>query len=322
MGQWSVTPNNGVVDLGNGNFRFPKNETENDITYTITYTDDNNCTGSTSYTVPKCDKYFIRVKGNNKNVEGIIYKVVDANGNVYAQEQYEYSSTEYRTIEINGDPSTTPMYLICDSGQWENDHKTYANSSRIECGGEYTVTATIDILVVLRNIGPYVPDGGTMTQTLGQIDLLLKNSAQKDYDDYDEQHRPHGAFYWKGTPTTNMQPIGVIYNVYHGCNTDCSPESGHGPCNSRYINGKRAIYLNEPTSTETEGVQVFRPYDCEWLSYDSNSSDFIKDTTSCYLKILNATGDASKTEYDGNYAMGRELSIDGVNYSLVLEFPF
>ena len=56
MAIWTVEPNNGVSRKENGEFVFPKNTTNEDITYTVTYTDDNGCTGSTSYTIHSQDE--------------------------------------------------------------------------------------------------------------------------------------------------------------------------------------------------------------------------------------------------------------------------
>lgn len=57
MGTWSIEPNNPeyVTDKGDGNYIFkPQSE---DITYTITYTDDNGATGKTIYVVKSTDCY-------------------------------------------------------------------------------------------------------------------------------------------------------------------------------------------------------------------------------------------------------------------------
>jgi len=57
MATWNSTPN--VPHTDDGTFNFPKNTTDDDIVYTINYTDDSGCTASTTYTVPTCicDKY-------------------------------------------------------------------------------------------------------------------------------------------------------------------------------------------------------------------------------------------------------------------------
>ena len=52
MATWNSTPD---VPHTGGTFNFPQNTTNNDIVYTISYTDDNGCTASTTYLVPLCD---------------------------------------------------------------------------------------------------------------------------------------------------------------------------------------------------------------------------------------------------------------------------
>lgn len=52
MATWNSTPD---VPHTGGTFNFPQNTTNNDIVYTIEYTDDNGCTASTTYLVPSCD---------------------------------------------------------------------------------------------------------------------------------------------------------------------------------------------------------------------------------------------------------------------------
>lgn len=51
MATWNSTPS---VPHTGGTFNFPQNTTNNDIVYTIEYTDDNGCTTSTTYLVPSC----------------------------------------------------------------------------------------------------------------------------------------------------------------------------------------------------------------------------------------------------------------------------
>ena len=52
MATWNSTPD---VPHTGGTFNFPQNNTDNDIVYTIEYTDDNGCTASTTYLVPSCE---------------------------------------------------------------------------------------------------------------------------------------------------------------------------------------------------------------------------------------------------------------------------
>ena len=51
MATWNSNPS---VSHTGGTFNFPQNTTDNDIVYTIEYTDDNGCTTSTTYLVPSC----------------------------------------------------------------------------------------------------------------------------------------------------------------------------------------------------------------------------------------------------------------------------
>lgn len=51
MATWNSTPS---VPHTGGTFNFPQNTTNNDIVYTISYTDDNGCTASITYLVPSC----------------------------------------------------------------------------------------------------------------------------------------------------------------------------------------------------------------------------------------------------------------------------
>ena len=51
MATWNSNPS---VSHTGGTFNFPQNTTDNDIVYTIEYTDDNGCNASTTYLVPSC----------------------------------------------------------------------------------------------------------------------------------------------------------------------------------------------------------------------------------------------------------------------------
>ena len=51
MATWNSNPS---VPHTGGTFNFPQNTTDNDIVYTIEYTDDNGCNASTTYLVPSC----------------------------------------------------------------------------------------------------------------------------------------------------------------------------------------------------------------------------------------------------------------------------
>lgn len=56
MTTWTVTPNTGVyINESNGEITFPKNTSDKDIKYEIKCTTDDNCTGVTTYTIPKCN---------------------------------------------------------------------------------------------------------------------------------------------------------------------------------------------------------------------------------------------------------------------------
>lgn len=64
MGTWSSNPS---VPHTGATFNFPANSTgANDIVYTITYTDDNGCTASTTYTVQKCCSTLYDLQVQNK----------------------------------------------------------------------------------------------------------------------------------------------------------------------------------------------------------------------------------------------------------------
>lgn len=56
MATWNSNP---LVPHTGGTFNFPQNTTNDDIVYTITYTDDNGCIASTTYLVPSCGCYEI-----------------------------------------------------------------------------------------------------------------------------------------------------------------------------------------------------------------------------------------------------------------------
>lgn len=54
MATWEITPTEGVTNNNDGSFVFDKNEDLcSDRDYTITYTDDSGCTGTTTYTIPR-----------------------------------------------------------------------------------------------------------------------------------------------------------------------------------------------------------------------------------------------------------------------------
>lgn len=52
MATWSISPNDGGASITNGVATFPKNTGTTNIEYTITYIDDNGCSGETKYTIP------------------------------------------------------------------------------------------------------------------------------------------------------------------------------------------------------------------------------------------------------------------------------
>lgn len=68
MAVWTIEPKEGVTDLGNGKFHFDGNESANPSSYTITYTDDNGATGSTTFVIPPCDPCYFIVNTNADTV--------------------------------------------------------------------------------------------------------------------------------------------------------------------------------------------------------------------------------------------------------------
>lgn len=91
MVTWTINPTayTGVV-TGPNSFRLPKNDTDKDIVYTVTYTDDNNCSATQEYivkaqppiektdvTIKKGDVFYSTCDSANSGVTQVIYFKLD-----------------------------------------------------------------------------------------------------------------------------------------------------------------------------------------------------------------------------------------------------
>lgn len=85
MATWNSNP---LVPHTGGTFNFPQNNTNDDIVYTITYTDDNGCTASTTYLVPSCGRYEIgyTLTSTNRRLSAQI-KYINGSASIFTQSE-------------------------------------------------------------------------------------------------------------------------------------------------------------------------------------------------------------------------------------------
>ena len=161
MATWSVTPSEGVTGTG-PSFTFPKNTGATNIEYTITYTDDNGCTGSTKYTVlsgsscqpSTCELYFCNSQGQQTSVSDV-------------------------TVTSIGLTSTTTHYV-----DWEdlesNLHYDYVYS---------TQEPTVDFYIPVSEYIINIPDGyGAIVESVGnniyKITYWVNINPENNFDEY------------------------------------------------------------------------------------------------------------------------------------------
>ena len=62
MANWSISPTDATIN-SSGVANFPRNTENNDKPYTITYTDNDGCSSSITYTLPPCEKEYVEIGG-------------------------------------------------------------------------------------------------------------------------------------------------------------------------------------------------------------------------------------------------------------------
>ena len=62
MATWSISPTDATIN-SSGVANFPRNTGNNDKPYTITYTDNDGCSSSITYTLPPCRKEYVEIGG-------------------------------------------------------------------------------------------------------------------------------------------------------------------------------------------------------------------------------------------------------------------
>lgn len=147
MSNWTIEPNDGVRNLGNGKFSFPENTTDNDKVYTIIYTDDNGCTGTTSYTVSYCDEciaklqeiecgtergtYDITISTNGKcsSNDNVTFEFIDNQGGGHTTTNVSFTDGQTQATIKNMEPpqGNADEYVI-----YVNENKTDFDQIRLE----------------------------------------------------------------------------------------------------------------------------------------------------------------------------------------------
>lgn len=111
MATWNSTPS--VPHIG-GTFNFPQNTTDNDIVYTIEYTDDNGCTTSTTYLVPSCDCSVYGFVSRNISVDSSSVTQIVAESLSSADTLTFSSSKSSNWITFNSVETSGKKMYICD----------------------------------------------------------------------------------------------------------------------------------------------------------------------------------------------------------------
>lgn len=111
MATWNSTPS---VPHTGGTFNFPQNTTDNDIVYTIEYTDDNGCTTSTTYLVPSCDCSVYGFVSRNISVDSSSRTQIVAESLSSANTLTFSSSKSSNWITFNSVETSGKKMYICD----------------------------------------------------------------------------------------------------------------------------------------------------------------------------------------------------------------
>lgn len=111
MATWNSTPD---VPHTGGTFNFPQNTTNNDIVYTINYTDDNGCTASTTYLVPSCDCSVYGFVSRNISVDSSSVTQIVAESLLSANTLTFSSSKSSNWITFNSVETLEKKMYICD----------------------------------------------------------------------------------------------------------------------------------------------------------------------------------------------------------------
>ena len=83
MANWSISPTDATIN-SSGVANFPRNTGNNDKPYTITYTDNDGCSSSITYTLPPCGKEYVEIVPlpPRKKLQKLENKVIDDNCNL------------------------------------------------------------------------------------------------------------------------------------------------------------------------------------------------------------------------------------------------
>lgn len=111
MATWNSTPD---VPHTGGTFNFPQNTTNNDIVYTISYTDDNGCTASTTYLVPLCGCSVYGFVSRNISVDSSSVTQIVAESLSSANTLTFSSSKSSNWITFNSVETLEKKMYICD----------------------------------------------------------------------------------------------------------------------------------------------------------------------------------------------------------------
>jgi len=114
---WTITPSEGVTNNNNGTFVFDANTSFTPSVYTIDYTDDSGCTGTTTYTIPGKPMIGVSFWVVWETDEGACHECAvgetqQTANNVQHGDTYNFSFRSNRRIQ---DPENQTEYIDCQA---------------------------------------------------------------------------------------------------------------------------------------------------------------------------------------------------------------
>ena len=292
MATWNSTPS---VPHTGGTFNFPQNTTNNDIVYTIKYTDDNGCTASTTYTVPPCDCSVYEFSTITRPVTGhtttsiawsidsleqLTYTIMSSGGFltgitiVHTSDRWQYMG-EFNTTTSSSDRTATIEY--------KNSDGTCVFPQELVMKGETCTCSQIGVSVTELNI--------SADSALTQVGVITTNDCVPNVT-Y-ESTQPT----WLSGVTPHTNDIRIK------CSENTTYNSRSGSVNVK-MNGNTCVTVNV--------TQAGKAVDC--TSYDFNKKSPSVNTGASSNVII-----ATSLKTDGGSTIPQlvfksELSDDWVHY--------
>lgn len=296
MATWSISPTSGGASITNGGVAtLPKNSGATDIEYTITYIDDNGCSGATTYKVPS---------GSTCQGGGSCNPKVTVDDCCV----FDFKSDYGLTVHIEDPCPGKTLEFKCKRGSTQSGTYTIDMTTATTYNTEYINYGSEGTTDFVWNIKEEPSITGTTSFYVDTTDCVTSSYSYFIEGDSDLGCAGHNG----GTVNIlNVNNHSTIRIIFYGGLAGCGGNGGFVLYGRKNINGYDSVADLDDITWDFGNISVDtdNTYDRTQTSYN-----IVGDT--CYFNYCGFTGHISPTNYNGRFAFYYDVQDD-----MTADFP-